>query len=263
MKISKEFIPPSASAYANTMPFPHAVLKDLWDDNFLGSVAEAIGTFEDWDGEKQFYGSQAKRFCATWERLPNQVVELINYANRPEFLSLLESITGESELIPDPYLNGGGIHSIGPGGFLKMHADFNWHKKMGVYRRLNLLIYLNREWNKSWGGDLRLASKSKDGLLSVEKTIFPHFNTTVIFTTDENSFHGHPDPLTNPDGVRRNSIALYYYVAKKPQGVSSIKREGTDYRDLSGNKMKQTSKLTLLLTDPKKFARLVSNRISK
>ena len=141
----------------------------------------------------------------------------------------LEDLTGEVGLIPDPYLLGGGIHSTVNQGFLKMHADFNWHTHLKLYRRLNLLIYLNKDWDESWGGALKLASLGNSGL-EVGKVIMPDFNKTVIFTTTNSSYHGHPEPMNLPGGRTRNSLALYYYLSSKPADTSGAKRIKTDYR---------------------------------
>lgn len=237
MLLSNKSLPSGAEEYLAAAPFPHSVLHGLWNESFLAEVADSVEAFTDWDGEKQFYGSEGKRWCDSWDKLPAPVLQMVAYASQPEFLRLVERLTGEAGLIPDPYLHGGGIHSIGNGGFLKMHADFNWHKEMRVYRRINLLTYLNRDWDESWGGDLRLAGEAADGALKYERTVFPHFNTTVIFTTDDKSFHGHPEPIQCPRDKRRNSIALYYYVAAKPDGSAETKRASTDYRNESGRKL--------------------------
>jgi hypothetical protein len=115
-------------------------MRGFWDDEFLNRVRESVTSHTRWDGEKQFYGSVAKRWCSTWERLPRPVERMINFTNRPRFIKTLEKITGEQGLIPDPYLEGAGIHSTGQNGFLKIHADFNWHKRLQLYRRLNVLV---------------------------------------------------------------------------------------------------------------------------
>ena len=109
-----------------------------------------------------------------------------------------------------------------------MHADFNWHKKLKLYRRLNLLIYFNTGWQETWLGDLELGLKEKNKL-NIYSKISPKFNRTVLFTTTEKSFHGHPEKLNVPDGISRNSMALYYYVSTKPKGTSLIKRTSTKY----------------------------------
>ena len=82
-----------------------------------------------------------------------------------------------------------------------MHVDFNLHP-LGVYRRANLLLYLNRDWK--WGGSLHIG----------EKRISPEFNRAVLFETSEDSWHGHPEPLDCPENETRKSIAIYYYTAK-------------------------------------------------
>lgn len=237
MALQDSFKFPTKKSYTSAKPFPHTVMKNMWREPFLRRVSDAVAAQEKWDGEKEFFGSIGKRWCSTWESLPRSVERLINFTARPEFIQALEKMTGEKGLVPDPYLNGAGIHSTGPGGFLKMHADFNWHKQLQLYRRLNLLIYLNRDWDEKWGGNLDLAHPDKDGELIVGNTVYPHFNTTVLFTTDDTSFHGQPEPMNLPEGVTRNSIALYYYVAEKPKTLGDEKRVGTDYRNLAGSKL--------------------------
>lgn len=226
-----------APQYASNKPFPHIVLKNIWDDEQLAQVADECENFEDWDEEKNFFGSIGKRTCRTLSKFPQGVSGLINYCNSSKFLRSLEGLTGEIGLIPDPYLFGGGIHSTLNKGFLKMHADFNWHQHLRLYRRLNLLIYLNRDWDDSWGGGLQLASLGESGL-EVGQVVMPNFNKTVVFTTTDSSFHGHPDPMNLPPGRVRNSIALYYYVSTKPEGDSEFKRLDTVYRLLDGSQLK-------------------------
>ena len=226
-----------APHYAANKPFPHIVLKNIWDDEQLAQVADECEEFEDWDDEKEFFGSIGKRTCGTPSKFPPAVLGLVNYCNSAKFLRYLEVLTGETGLIPDPYFYGGGIHSTLNKGFLKMHADFNWHQHLRLYRRLNLLIYLNRDWSECWGGGLQLASLGALGL-EVGQIVMPNFNKTVIFTTTDSSFHGHPDPMNLPPERARNSIALYYYVSEKPEGTSELKRLDTDYRLLDGSELK-------------------------
>jgi hypothetical protein len=45
--------------------------------------------------------------------------------------------------------------------------------------------------------------------------ISPIWNRCVVFSTDEDTWHGHPDELQTPDGVKRRSVALYYYTASR------------------------------------------------
>ncbi len=93
------------------------------------------------------------------------------------------------------------------------HADFNVHPKLKLDRRLNMLIYLNKDWREDYGGHLELWNR---GGKECRKRILPIFNRTVVFSTTDTSFHGHPLPLTAPPGITRKSVSLYYYTAGRP-----------------------------------------------
>ena len=92
---------------------------------------------------------------------------------------------------------GGGMHNTSNGGYLKMHADFNYNENLGLYRRLNLLIYLNTDWQDNYGGFLEIEDTNKQFF----KKVKPDINTTVLFVTDDDSIHGHPVPMKLPDDV--------------------------------------------------------------
>jgi len=224
--------------YLKNEPFPHIVLDNVFDNIFLLKVSKEFMNFKDWDGELNFYGSRNKRFCTDLKKFPENVKNIIINLNNKDFLLWLEKITGEEALIPDPYLQGGGMHSTTKGGFLKMHSDFNWHKKLKLFRRLNLLLYLNENWNEEWGGNLELSSKDVN---NSNKSIIPIFNRMVIFTTDDNSFHGQPKELSCPEQTWRNSLALYYYSSIKPRLNFYGKRVGTDYVPIEGDNFKRNS----------------------
>jgi Rps23 Pro-64 3,4-dihydroxylase Tpa1-like proline 4-hydroxylase len=214
--------------YQDNQPFPHIVIDNAFNIDMVSEVERELSVFSDWDGEKSFYGSSKKRHCATPGKLPPATNTLLNYLNSAEFLLPLESLTGISGLIPDPYLYGGGVHSIIRGGFLKIHADFNWHEKLLLHRRINLLLYLNSDWDPSWGGALELWD-AKMEMKHVD--VMPIINRLVIFNTTDFSYHGHPEPLNCPENRARNSIALYYYSANRPENeIRNGKSLDTDYR---------------------------------
>ncbi len=119
-------------------------------------------------------------------------------------------MTGIKGLIPDPYFVGGGIHRTLNGGHLDIHADFNLHAGMSVERRLNVIIYLNREWREEWGGSFEVWDKA---MTKKEASFVPFYNRMVCFSTASDTFHGNPEPVNNPNGQPRLSIALFYYTA--------------------------------------------------
>ena len=138
--------------------------------------------------------------------------------NSAPFLEFLKILTGISPLISDPRLEGGGLHQIERNGFLKIHADFNVHPLYKLDRRLNLLIYLNKDWEEAYGGHFELWDREMSRC--IEK-ILPTFNRMVVFSTTDYSYHGHPDPLTCPPDRYRRSLALYYYTNGRPEEEKS------------------------------------------
>ena len=223
---------PTTLGYRDNAPFSHIVMRDAWSSDVMARCKQEVAAFDRWDGEKEFYGSRKKRYCGDIEALPATVARVIHEASSPAFLRWLTALTGEQALMPDPYLEGGGIHSILQGGFLKVHADFNWNERLELYRRLNVLLYLTPNWDQAWGGALELW-KQDMGECAIR--VLPEAGTMVVFTTDDRSFHGHPHPTTTPPGTTRDSIALYYYSPIKPGTNFVEKRIGTDYRPIEGD----------------------------
>ena len=133
---------------------------------------------------------------------------------------------------------GGGLYQILSGRKLSLHPDFNDLKKLNLYRRINFLFYLNKDWKAEYNGNLELWSKDSQECI---KSISPTLNKLVAFKTDKESFHGHSQPLNTPDDITRKSIALYYYTAQPApgshydgntdwQGISNCSVNNTCYR---------------------------------
>jgi Rps23 Pro-64 3,4-dihydroxylase Tpa1-like proline 4-hydroxylase len=201
--------------YTTADPFPHIVLDGLFDDTDLDAVLREFPSPEEMKWMR-FDNAQEKKlgfFYAT-STISDTVRRFLDAMNSFEMLLFLEALTGIDGLIPDPYFGGGGLHQIEPGGFLKIHADFNVHPKLKLDRRLNMLIYMNKEWREEYGGHLELWDA---GTRECRKRILPLFNRTVVFSTSDRSYHGHPHPLTSPEGVTRKSVSLYYYTAGRPE----------------------------------------------
>jgi hypothetical protein len=213
-----------APTYATASPFPHIVIDDLLPPDLAERL---LAEFPPVDSEvfkertignvqKGKYGSvQAKRFVHAPPFLQNMLLWLNSYA----ILHFLETLTGIHNLLVDPYFHGGGLHQSVQGGHLDIHADFNFEPNLKLYRRLNLLYYLNKEWKEEFGGQLELWDPD---LSRCEARIAPIFNRCVIFTTSSTSFHGHPRPLQLPPGHTRKSIAAYYYTAEPGETFDGI-----------------------------------------
>ena len=200
-------------AYAQANPFPHIIIDDFLPKSILEQVLEEFPkpTSIDW---QKFNAPAEKKLASTSELQMGEATRLLLYQlNSSTFINFLEKLTGISGIIPDPHFVGGGLHQIERGGFLKVHADFNKHVRLNLDRRLNLLLYLNKDWQEEYGGHLELWTRD---MSRCEKKILPIFNRCVVFSTTDFSYHGHPNPLNCPAYMTRKSLALYYYSNGRP-----------------------------------------------
>lgn len=184
-------------------PFRHTIIDDFIPPRVVDSInAQWPETSAAWTKEDGSFNR--KWSLSTVSGDAEKLVRFVDWN-----LALIQQTTGIAELFPDPERFGGGLHCIPRGGFLNMHVDFNQHPN-GWHRRVNVLVYLNKEWRDEWGGHLQLGNGDD------HVKIAPIGGRCVIFVTDENSWHGHPEPLDCPAHVQRRSMALYYYTKDPP-----------------------------------------------
>lgn len=225
--------------YLSNVPFPHIIIDNLFPPALLVDVLTDIEHLEH-SIVKCFHGSVKKSATPDPQAMGPTVRQFLLDLCSARFCQFLEALTGIDGLIPDPYFEGGGVHEITQGGFLKMHTDFNWHDKLKLDRRLNMLIYLNSNWEEHWGGHLELWGSDLEQQFV---KISPAFNTTVIFSTTDYSFHGHPNPLECPEAITRKSLALYYYSNGRPtREVRFPHSARTHYRERPGETFLPRSK---------------------
>jgi hypothetical protein len=202
--------------FESAVPFRFVAIDSFLRDDFAREVAAAYPTFE--EAERLGFGFKAvnerkKVQITDVSRFPEPVKRLHDALASEAFLSDLSAITGIPCLLADPTLSGGGIHVTGPHGRLDVHVDFNL---LGTtpeqYRRLNLLVYLNPEWDERWAGELELWDRD---VKRCRQRYAPLLNRCVIFETSDISFHG-VAPLTCPPTAARKSFAAYYYTIEPP-----------------------------------------------
>lgn len=202
-----------AGEYCFAEPFPHIMLENFLPADMVSGLKghfpqEQLASNVVFDlgyagyHKRQINPADCDEYCRA----------AFSFFNSQPFLEFLEGLSSIPGLVPDPYFLGGGFHEIGAGGKLGIHADFRIHPKLHLSRRMNVIIYLNEGWQDAYGGSLELWERD---MSKMSRRIEPLWNRCVIFNTDATSYHGHPDPLTPPDGVLRRSIALYYYTASK------------------------------------------------
>lgn len=206
---AREVAQPFAENYQASEPYNHICIDNFLNPDILEKVLADIAQLP--DAEASFDRAQEKlKTSYNPERLPQYTRNLFHAFNARPFVLFLEEMTGIKGLIPDPYYTGAGIHRVANGGHLDIHADFNLHKQMKLERRLNVLIYLNHDWQEDYGGSFEIWDKAMTHKVD---SFVPMFNRMCCFSTGSDTFHGNPATVNHPDGEHRLSIALYYYTA--------------------------------------------------
>jgi hypothetical protein len=219
-----------AREYSSAQPYPHICLDNFFDEAVLRRIVEEFPDPRSFgvafDNEHEI-----KRATGSERELPPFARTFIHALNSAPFIEFLERVTGIEALVGDPYLHGGGFHSLGPGGLLSIHTDFNYHRRLHLDRRINVLVYLNEEWPEAYGGWFE-AWRPKG--TQAEARYLPIFNRMVVFTTTDYTFHGNPDPVKCPEGMSRKSIAMYYYSNGRPKEEWSGLTQSTRFMRTNG-----------------------------
>jgi len=206
--------------YVKNAPFAHIVIDDFFDPKVLDAVVAEVDALDRDKRYAKFIDRKTdhNKFAFYPDVVGPETARLAQTLNSGPFIAYLEKLTGISHLIADPSYFGGGLHWIENGGYLEIHADFNHLKPYNLERRINLLLYLNKDWRDDYKGHLELWDSAT---MSKRKEVAPVFNRAVIFSTVKEALHGHPTPLSAPAGIARRSLALYYYTNTWEPAVQS------------------------------------------
>lgn len=203
-------------------PFPHFCIDNFLNEDFANEVYESFPTFQEAQKlGKEFKTVNEKRKIQITDssKFPPAIKKLNDLLASEAFLDMMSDLMSIPHLIADENLIGGGIHETNTGGHLDVHVDFNYNKKKQLHRRLNILIYFNKDWKKEYGGYLDIWDKD---VKKCYGSFEPKFNRACGFATSEISFHG-VTPLACPTNIIRKSFATYYYTKDAPEGWTGEK----------------------------------------
>ncbi len=199
----------------DAVPFPHFKIDNFLDEAFAEQVLHSFPSFEESLKVGRSFkavNEQRKVQVTDAQLFPEPIAELNLALASPEFLELLSEVFEIPDLLADEELVGGGIHQTGARGHLDVHVDFNYIKERELHRRLNILIYFNKDWRSEWGGNIELWDRE---VKTCHHSFAPIFNRCVVFATSEISYHG-VTAVRCPDSVSRKSFAAYYYTREAP-----------------------------------------------
>lgn len=192
-------------------PFPHVVVDGLFPIDLLKECRKEIPSDNDsrWD---RFINKNEHKLGGPKRLWGPATCEYFKYIGSVDFCKKIQEVFSIGKTLTMD-TTGGGYHAIPEGGYLDIHVDFN-RGEDGLYRRINMLTYLNEEWQEGMGGELELWENATTPSLSIS----PMMGKTVLFATSEHSWHGHPNPTK---GYRRCSLAAYYYSEEPSEGVAA------------------------------------------
>ncbi len=220
--------------FLKNSPYPHIAIDNFLPEDLLEKVISEFPpphTKLDWrrhyveNKEEGFVAQEGKLGFSDELKMSTTIRNLMREFRSADFLVFLEELTGVKQLLGDPYLLGAGIHQTMKGGLVGIHADFSTHSKLPLERRVNAILFLNKNWSDEWGGHLELWSRD---MSACEVRIAPIANRMVIFLPTRDTWHGHPHPLSCPANVTRKSLANFYYTVDRPVNLGP--RHGTIWR---------------------------------
>ena len=233
-------LPSLRRQFQEAQPYPHVHLKEFLDPDWAGEMADEFPDMATDAWTRYKHQNENKMGLAKRSLFPPLLGEVVDELNSEAFVHWLSQLTSIPGLLPDDMLEGGGLHQSGVGGFLNVHTDFSNHHYHKHWRRqVNLILYLNPQWQEHWGGALELWDRE---MRRCVVKIPPLFNEALIFRTDEISYHGFPDPLRCPESESRKSLALYYYTA---ESGPEVKTRSTNYRPRPGDGLSKSAMIWL------------------
>jgi dTDP-glucose 4,6-dehydratase len=215
--------------FSNAKPFEHIIIPNFFSKEYAELLYKTFP--EDIDNGKWYKylnPIEVKYAFDDIQQLQPDVKNAFHLLSTKEITEKIASLTNIPNLEYDPYLHGAGLHLHPRNGRLHVHLDYEKHPHLNKERRLNIILYLNKDWKKEWNGQTELWDKTMEKCVVKSEVVF---NTAILFKTNEISWHGLPEKIQCPEGTFRKTLA-YYYISPMESEASSEKigNDGTGYR---------------------------------
>ncbi|MBN7795022.1 2OG-Fe(II) oxygenase [Parahaliea mediterranea] len=206
-----------ATHYREARPFPHVVIDDFFSEDAAERLLSEFPPFDEELARGDMGKVGPKAVNKKMRAISPFYNQFCDFLVSRDFIGAIEKITGIDDLISLPDETGG-THESRSGATLAPHIDYNYFgENPPLHRRLNVLFYLNKEWDSAWGGNLELHSNPRDWSQNQTVSNAPLFNRCIIMETSERSWHGY-DPIQIPPalGTSRKSISIYLFSRSRP-----------------------------------------------
>ncbi len=207
-------------AFTGAWPFKHVCIDHFFEEQFAERLLAEFPSFDKNLAINEGGTTGGKSVNTRIREISPAYQELYAFISSEPFLDFMSGISGIPDLQLDPKMFGGGTHENRHGQELDPHIDFNYAEDHQMHRRLNLIVYLNKDWKSEWGGAIEIHSNPRRPDENQIRAFDPLFNRAVMFETNEISWHGFPriDLPENERHRSRKSISIYLYTKDRPEG---------------------------------------------
>ncbi len=234
--------------YSNNLPFSYIKIDNFLNEELVQKIQQEFPRdFSNW----WEYNNPIEVKLANDDinNFDENIKKIFYLLSSKKLVEIFSKITGIENLEYDPYLHGAGLHAHPRNGRLNIHLDYEKHPILeDKERRLNIILFLNKEWKEEWNGDNQLWDRT---MSQCKVKTFPKFNKAIIFQTNDISWHGVPDKIICPEDIYRISLAYYYIsplISKKDN--EKFGNDGSGYRSkatfIKRPQDKQSDKMDLL-----------------
>ena len=201
-----------SSEFMLAKPYPHIVLDNFLDEAFFSQLDTETFSIEKNRNDLLNTFLEKNKSNSRNVNLSENIRLLVKELNKEEVLENLRQLTGIKNLFQTSVGNSklSNYHEMYKSGFVGTHVDHSSEPMSGLPHVLNILIYLSKEWKKSWGGSTVLANKNGR---KIEKIVEYIPNRAVIFLHTPFSFHGVQELNNNLN--KRSSVYVDYYSKDK------------------------------------------------
>ncbi|MEZ4915660.1 MAG: 2OG-Fe(II) oxygenase [Chitinophagales bacterium] len=232
-----------AEQFQNAQPCKHIMLENFFEEEFANTIHDNFPAFESLNVVRKSL-NENKREDYHFERWHPAFAKLRDGMITDEVSKFMSTLTGIEGLFTNTDSLGQGVHQGGKGSFLDVHIDVNVNVGKGLWRRVNLLVYMNKGWQPEWKGDIEIWNKD---MTEMAVKYPPTFNTAVIFLTDKNSPHGY-EKINFPDGEYRKSYYAYFFTPMEEGVKYEDSRFLSKPTDSAGKKIATSLKENLKIT---------------
>jgi len=191
--------------YQKNQPINHIIIDNFLNDDYAELIYNNYSTnIEKW----HIYNNpiEVKYANDDLDSMSESVKNLFYYLSTKKMIKKFSEISNIN-LQYDEYLHGAGLHAHPRYGRLNLHLDYEKHPISGKERRMNIILYLSKDWKEEWNGATELWDPEVTNCV-VKSPV--KFNSAIIFQTNNISYHGLPEKILCPEGILRKTFAYYY-----------------------------------------------------